>query len=236
MIKKITKGLKVIRIWIKYIGTNKNVGIKDFNIWVQTTFFGKSMIELGIPWINFNAFRYLTNNLKQGMKVFEWGCGSSTIFWCENKCDLISIEHDEKFFHLISGLINSRKYDAKIFLCSPEKKELYSSEVVNGNYNSTNENYSGLVFYNYVQKIYEYSDNYFDIILIDGRSRLSCFAASINKIKNGGIIVFDNTDVSDYSDLFDMIPTNWEKVTISGTTPGNIYPVISSTTFIKKPK
>ena len=42
------------------------------------------------PWITFPAMRFVRRRLKGGLRVFEWGCGMSTVWferrgWCQ-KC------------------------------------------------------------------------------------------------------------------------------------------------------
>lgn len=42
--------------------------------------------------------------------------------------------------------------------------------------------------------IKKFPDNYFDIVLVDGRSRPSCLFHSLNKVKKGGLLVLDNAE------------------------------------------
>ena len=49
-----------------------------------------------------------------------------------------------------------------------------------------------------MRTIDQYPDEYFDIILIDGRARPSCFQYSFQKLKIGGLIILDNADIDYY--------------------------------------
>ena len=53
-------------------------------------------------------------------------------------------------------------------------------------------------FKNYSSKISEFSNDFFDIVLVDGRSRPSCLHHSLEKIKRNGILVLDNSDRTYY--------------------------------------
>jgi predicted O-methyltransferase YrrM len=46
----------------------------------------------------------------------------------------------------------------------------------------------------YVKQIDEFPDEYFDIILIDGRARPSCIKRSVSKVKPGGLLILDNSE------------------------------------------
>ena len=64
----------------------------------------------------------------------------------------------------------------------------------------------------YIESIYDY--NYkFDVIVIDGVVRFDCIKPALNKIKDNGIIIFDNTDWHKNSkeklDKSDLIPIHF---------------------------
>ena len=46
----------------------------------------------------------------------------------------------------------------------------------------------------YNQVIETFQDNYFDLILVDGRDRAKCIESSIPKLKSGGWLVLDNSE------------------------------------------
>jgi hypothetical protein len=51
---------------------------------------------------------------------------------------------------------------------------------------------------NYASLIDYYPDEYFDIVLVDGRSRPACIKHAAPKLKKGGLMVLDNADRSYY--------------------------------------
>ena len=54
-------------------------------------------------------------------------------------------------------------------------------------------------FFDYASFIDQYPDNYFDLILIDGRARPSCFMHAAAKVKHGGYVVLDNAERVSYA-------------------------------------
>ena len=100
-------------------------------------------------------------------------------------------------------------------LILPEKNNIiYPASVEEANdYISSDENYVGYNFKKYAAAIDEYPDEYFDLVIVDGRARPSCIMHSIPKIKEGGWLVVDNTGRTIYhSAIQEYIVSSFEKV------------------------
>lgn len=231
MLNKIKKTQKLFLLWQNYLKNDKAESKKDFYTWIMTTFLGKSLYDMELPWLSFNAQRYLQSIVLPGMKIFEWGSGSSTLFWCKNNCQVVSIEHDSSFYSFLQKKLNSKGYLIDYRLIPPEEKVLQFSQTM---YMSNSSGFEGKTFYTYIKEIDKFPDDYFDLVMIDGRARMGCFRKAINKIKIGGTIIFDNSDLDEYASLDEKILRNCRKIVQTGPTPSNIYPVISSTSFITK--
>jgi|HubBroStandDraft_2_1064218.scaffolds.fasta_scaffold00002_23 hypothetical protein len=111
-------------------------------------------------------------------RVFEYGCGHSTIWWTTQVMELIAVDCDERWtediyrelaFNVIQGA------NVVTLKCRP---------VIAGEVELKSR---------YVNAIYE-EEGQFDIIVIDGSYRDECIAAALTKIKDGGIIICDNWD------------------------------------------
>lgn len=75
----------------------------------------------------------------------------------------------------------------------------------------------------YCKKVNEYPDNYFDFVLIDGRSRIRCGLNAMPKLKEGGIFVLDNSERERYLPLHNALDS-WPKVnTTNGFTNTTIW-------------
>ena len=69
--------------------------IRDFQPWRRSLANKTTPAQEGLPWLTFGAIRFLDGWLKPGMRVFEYGCGGSTIFLAARVKEVVSVEHDE---------------------------------------------------------------------------------------------------------------------------------------------
>jgi hypothetical protein len=88
-------------------------------------------------------------------------------------------------------------------------------------YLSSDANASGYTFRRYVTQIDEFSDDYFDIVMIDGRARPSCIMHSVRKVKPGGLIILDNADRSYYTERTHPFLRNFTRLEYPGAVPVN---------------
>ena len=58
---------------------------------------------------------------------------------------------------------------------------------------------------NYIFAIDTYANSSFDIIVIDGRERLPCLLHAVDKLKNDGILVFDDSARPRYKECFNIL-------------------------------
>lgn len=150
-------------------------------------------LGLGMPLITFKSLEYLKNILDKDMLVFEYGSGGSTIFLSSKVKKVISIEHDINWYERLNVILNNNKIEnVKLELHSPQESE--SPKIVS----LSDERFLGLDYFNYVNSISEYPDNYFDLVIIDGRARLECLKVSLKKIKPKGYLLFDNSNRDHY--------------------------------------
>lgn len=176
--------------WFKYISD-----------WMNSFNSQKKSIELEIPWFTYGAINWIDKNLKKNMIVFEYGSGGSTLFISKKVNKIYSVEHDKKWFNLINSKLSEKKLkNVKIFLRIPQKlNKIKDIEYTFKSYTSNTFNeYKNFSFKNYVRTIDYFPNNYFDLIIIDGRSRASCVFHSINKIKKGGYLLLDNSERLEY--------------------------------------
>lgn len=154
------------------------------------------LLETPLPWLTFGAIEFLTPRLRQGMRVFEYGSGGSTLFWLSYGASCVSVEHDSVWHAILKQkLISEQPIDYRLILpeiknesgcqCDPADPEGYSS---------ADEAFQGCSFRKYAAQIDSFPDEYFDLVLVDGRARPSCIKHSVPKIKQGGLLVLDNAD------------------------------------------
>ncbi len=175
--------LKLFFRFIKFLLIHPR-SFRFFGQWMKYKFFfrGKNLISAGLPWMNFEVCKWLRSYLKSEMHLFEWGSGGSTVFFSKLVNQIVSIEYDENYFDFVQKQLRGKE-NVEIILARPQKKGAYKS-FSPGNIHS--------YFDNYVKSIEKYPDRYFDVIVVDGRQRNQCFKLAVQKIKENGIIVFDN--------------------------------------------
>lgn len=129
------------------------------------------------PWWGKSMIDFVKQYLNKTLSVFEWGSGNSTLFWAENVKHVISIEYDKAWYEKMKKII-------------PSNVELLHIPL----------EYGG----NYCKAILK-ENSQFDIILIDGRDRVRCVENSITKLKEDGIIIWDNSDRECYSEGYEFL-------------------------------
>ena len=147
---------------------------------------GRNSVDDRMPWISFDAIDYLKKIARPNMRVFEYGSGGSTMFWISRVQELISVEHDLSWYSRMKSILDRQTSgNFKFILAEPtsdigfeEKKFENPSDFISGD-----DSYKGKSFENYARVIDQFPDNYFDIIIVDGRARPSCIQQGIPKLK-----------------------------------------------------
>jgi hypothetical protein len=131
-----------------------------------------------LPWFTDGAIDFLDSHifwLKQAMgknpNVFEFGAGNSTLYFLSRGCNVTSVEHDEEWAEKIEKVSDFFDYQERLkMFCRPRP---YNESIKGGNKD-------------------------FDLIIVDGRDRVSCLESVIaeEKKKDDGkaILILDNTE------------------------------------------
>lgn len=182
------------------------------------------LLDKPSPWITFQALDFIDRwiNSRRDLKVFEYGSGGSTLYWQKFSSLVVSIEHDEGWYHLVQEAIQgSKAHDYRLIL--PERRnEFMNSDCDPADpdaYGTGDELLRKFSFYRYVTQIDAFDDHFFDVILIDGRSRPSCIKHSIKKIKPGGLLIVDNADTDYYEPGMDSYLGAFKKKVFWGVGP-----------------
>ena len=139
-----------------------------------------------IPWITYPMIDFIGPRLNKTMDIFEFGSGNSSLYFASQTKSVISIEHHEGWYETISqdnrfGLINLKieliKLPESLAKLGYHKMAFLDDE---NDYTDA------------IKKV----DKKFDIIIVDGLFRNSCLINSVDSLKDGGIIILDNTSVS----------------------------------------
>lgn len=121
-----------------------------------------------VPWYTYPAIDYVRQLDFRGRSVFEFGSGNSTLFWGSVATRVVSVEDDERWFRMMAPKV-------------PRNCELILEPDLDA----------------YPAVIARSGDRY-DVIVVDGaargKTRLRCAEAAIGRLRDGGMIILDNSD------------------------------------------
>lgn len=145
-----------------------------------------------VPWCTYPFIKFIEPRLKKEFDVFEFGCGNSTLWYAKRVNRVKSVEHDKTWLERMNRLIPS---NAKLVHKELTEDGEYAKEVLN-------------------------DSNQYDIIVIDGEDRNNCLKHSLSKLKSQGIIVYDNTDRTDYEQSYQRLAyEGFKRVDFFGLAP-----------------
>lgn len=143
------------------------------------------------PWWCESAVNLVKERIRQtpDIRVFEWGSGNSTLFWANYAKKIISVEHNLDWYEKMKGLV-------------PEKVRIEYRAL----------EYGG----DYCKAILGEPEK-FDIVLIDGRDRVRCAQNCVDRIKENGIIIWDNSDREYYEEGYQYLKSRgFKQLELSG--------------------
>jgi len=149
-----------------------------------------------LPWYTYAAISFLEERVKAGMSVFEYGSGTSTIWWSHHVKKVVSCEHDRKWYQNLKP-----KLAANI-------NYIHCDLIPGGDYS----------------RAIESCQDAFDIVVIDGRDRVNCVKNTLGSLKHDGVIVWDNSDRDEYNQGYAYLFVNgFKRLDFWGLGPINVY-------------
>lgn len=118
-----------------------------------------------IPWYTYPAIEYLSQFDYSAKKIFEYGCGYSSLFWARRAEAVVSIEDNPTYF--------------------AKWQEIFKEPNLDIRWRDEGEIYENAIFEN---------DTLYDVIVVDGKRRVECSAAAVKKLAPGGMIILDDSD------------------------------------------
>lgn len=177
-----------------YTGALKNY--RYYSRWQKSLSPARNAVVDKQAWLTFAAIDLLKKNIRKGAKIFEFGGGGSTLFFLKFDATVVTVEHNKEWFDRLKDHINSKNWEGHFVPPDPVGTIKIDSLQINdpGDYYSDDSEFKNVTFKSYSSLIDKYPGAYFDIVLIDGRSRTSCIKHSLNKIKPGGYLILDNAE------------------------------------------
>lgn len=158
-----------------------------------------------IPWVTYPFIDFIKKRLNKNLTVFEYGAGNSTLFYSNLVKEVISVENDKAWIEKLSKN-------------KPENVNfIYTELFYDGEYS----------------KMPKVLNKEFDIIIVDGRDRVNCCKNSISSLKEGGIVILDDSEREQYSLAFKLFKENgFKEISFNGIAPG-LFHTKCTTIFYK---
>jgi predicted O-methyltransferase YrrM len=195
--------------------------LRQFPGWQRTLKSRASPLRDQTPWVTYGAIRFFLEQLRPDMRVFEYGAGGSTLFLARRVAGGASVEHDPAWAAEVratlaaEGLTNWR-----VDLIEPERDRPGRDPSDPDAYASSDPLYPDGSFRAYAAAIDRFPDGTFDLVVIDGRARPSCFRHACSKVKTGGWLLLDNAERSTYWQIHAALEKmGWAKQSFAGPTP-----------------
>jgi hypothetical protein len=209
--------------------------IRYYPAWQEHLRPGRNSVNDRIPWISFAAIGFLKKIVRPDMRVFEYGSGGSTMFWASRVQEVVSVEHDLAWYTNIKKKLDEGSFQhVRYILAEPVPDPNFQEKRYQDpkDYISSDREYAGKNFGQYAKSIDTFPDNYFDIIIVDGRARPSCIQQGMPKLKKGGWLIIDNTERKYYLAPFPVDRKSWKILKFAGPVPYTMD--FSETSFLKK--
>src|SRR3989338_6779055 len=124
----------------------------------------------GEPWLTRDMVELLKTRLTGAHRGLEWGAGRSTLWLAARLGSLVSVEHDEAYCRQVQAALEKkglRNVDLRFHPAEPD----------------------------YVAVADKLPPARLDFVLVDGQARDLCALAALPRLKPGGLLVVDNSNL-----------------------------------------
>lgn len=155
----------------------------------RSSLVGMSLDSKGnsVPWLTYSALRWLKRIDLSNLKVVEFGGGASTEFWSMN-CRSVTVFESSKYW--ANHLTNKKFKNAEIIKVPDD--QFSQIEIVNQ--------------FTMSQK------RQFDIVLVDGLSRIKLFELALELLCEDGILICDNTTQYPFDKCWNLCSSDFIKI------------------------
>lgn len=138
------------------------------------------------PWLSRKAKEWLNQELSKDWVVLEFGGGSSSIYFLPRVSWLFTIEHNVDWHKLIVS--TASRLGLENLTTYRRDRPYYTEDLMK-----------------------QLPDEFFDLVLVDGRDRVLCARAALSKVKPGGYLMFDDFQRKKYHVILEDL-ADWEWV------------------------
>ncbi len=196
MVINFLKNITIRKFWFLKLLLNKKQTFLYQTGWIKSFQIKRPVNIKGeeMPWLVMPLLYFLEEKDLSNLSLFEYGAGNSTIYFKKRLKEVVSVEHHALWYEEIRA-----------------KLKLSTDEIIYAKLGSD--------YVNAVSK----PNKKFDIILVDGRKRVACCEASLDKITEHGVLVLDDSERSNYKEVFPICKQHgYKHLTFWGTNLGGV--------------
>lgn len=169
-------------------------------------------LDLRQPWWPYQMIEYVDQMLPRPSRVFEYGGGGSSMWLSDRDATLTVVEHHPEWTDRLR-----QSLPASVELLAVPKTDTGKiRSVVEDKY-----------FDDYVGAIDRFPDNSFDLVIVDGRTRVECALRAMPKVKPGGLLLLDDSDRLRYEPAHKALLA-WSEFSVRGLKTGSNVPATST--------
>lgn len=150
-----------------------------------------------IPWLDYGFIKFLMDKLPSDARIFEYGMGMSTQFYASRSASVTAVEHYEKWFEQTKDALGNLENVSLLF------KQLDNNK--------------------YADSINDGGDSY-DMVIVDGRDRVSCAKSAVDCLSDRGVVIFDDGERAKYLPIYSyMADRGYNCLKFYGLRPSSCY-------------
>jgi hypothetical protein len=156
-----------------------------------------------VPWISYPAITFLAHRVRPTFSVFEFGTGYSTLWWSRYAQSVVTCEHDPHWAQTIKS-----RMPANVEMVTVPLDVNYPSAIAR-------------------------TGRTFDVVVVDGRKRAECAIQATVFLKEGGVLVWDDSDRDRYQEgIKTLLSSGYRKLDFVGLSP--LVPELKQTSIFYK--
>ncbi len=195
--------------------------------------------DRSIPWFTFDSIAFLKKFLQKKHRVCEYGCGSSTLFFCQFVDFQVGVETDKIWLNIVEEKILQQNFniDSAFHLSNSSDSSKLSNNVHKKFFNGCKQinlylNHDAIKDDNYQSFCNNFTEK-FDVIIIDSKKRFACAKEAVSALAQDGIIILDDSQRDNYQKIFLFMElNNFKKIDFIGIAPGQL--TLKNTTIFYK--
>lgn len=150
--------------------------------------------------MTYKAIEFLKKFVNKNLDIFEFGSGSSTLFFAKNARSVTSLETNPRWADIITTKLDENQLENFAMHLMPDGID--------------NENYESFL---------KKTNKKFDIIIIDSIKRYKCALNSLDYLSKNGIIILDDSERKNYQKIFTFFKgQQFLRQDFDGISPGQL--------------